>query len=482
MRRSAFALLPPLVLLALALVVRLRQHHAALLYPDGYQYLLMARGIGEHLQPTTVLGPGGEAFVPSPDAAVKPFFPLLVAGAHAVGLPWLDAARIVTAVAAAFAVLAVTLLVTKLSGSTLAGLGAGLLLVASPGLGFWSGFSGPDPVAEALALGAALAFVHRRPRTGGILTGLAIATRPEIAVVALAVAIVSIRSEDARRDVVRAAPETIVTTGLVYLVLRTPVTVENWHLLWLAPVVVGLAAASIIVPDRLLRYAVIASAAPALLVLGTQSGPQLVWQHDWPLIVVGAAGLVLLVRSERGATIACVALGIVLLLGAVYALKNPSLERYFALLLPAAAVLAGVGVASLPLQLRPVALGAVALAIVGSVLRPVPGSRDYDMFSVVARQVAPSLTSAPLITAAPDAYGFWLPSHTVRAMQPGARGAVLLDAAQRAYEPNLTATGTVVRRIQDEIAFSRTNGDIDAAPAVLVRGRVLVARRSSATR
>jgi hypothetical protein len=69
-----------------------------------------------------------------------------------------------------------------------------------------------------------------------------------------------------------------------------------------------------------------------------------------------------------------------------------------------------------------------------------------------------------------DAYRFWLPSHAVRAMQPGARGAVLLDAAQRAYEPNLTATGTVVSRVQDEIAFSRTNDDIDAAPAVLVRG------------
>ena len=62
----------------------------------------------------------------------------------------------------------------------MAGLVAGLVVLASPSLGFWSGFSGPDPLAQALALTAALAFVHGRSRLGGVFLGLAVATRPEI--------------------------------------------------------------------------------------------------------------------------------------------------------------------------------------------------------------------------------------------------------------------------------------------------------------
>ena len=72
-------------LFGVTLGVRIDQHHSALLYPDGYQYLLMARGIGEHLRPTTVMGPGGDVFVPSADAAAKPLYPLLVWAAHSLG-------------------------------------------------------------------------------------------------------------------------------------------------------------------------------------------------------------------------------------------------------------------------------------------------------------------------------------------------------------------------------------------------------------
>jgi hypothetical protein len=79
--------LSPVALFAGALALRLAQHHDALLYPDGYQYLLMARGIAEHFEPTTVLGPGGDTFVPSPDAAAKPVYPLVVAGVHVFGFP-----------------------------------------------------------------------------------------------------------------------------------------------------------------------------------------------------------------------------------------------------------------------------------------------------------------------------------------------------------------------------------------------------------
>jgi hypothetical protein len=173
-------------------------------------------------------------------------------------------------------------------------------------------------------------------------------------------------------------------------------------------------------------------------------------------------------------------LGSVLLLGAVYVLKNPTLARYFSLVLPAAAVLAGAAVASLPRATRPAALGAMAVGATLCFLHPVAGSRDYDMFPVVAQQVAGHLDRTALVTAAPDAYGFWLPTHPVRAMRAGARGAVLLDATQRLYAPGLTATGSVVARIADELAFARPDLEIDAEPAVLVVGEVVAAGRSNA--
>ncbi|HSI97275.1 MAG TPA: hypothetical protein VK926_02850, partial [Gaiellaceae bacterium] len=71
-RRRLVATACASALFAVSFGVRWSQHHAALLYPDGYQYLLMARGLSENLEPTTTLGPSGDPFVPSPDAAVKP--------------------------------------------------------------------------------------------------------------------------------------------------------------------------------------------------------------------------------------------------------------------------------------------------------------------------------------------------------------------------------------------------------------------------
>ena len=65
-------------------------------------------------------------------------------------------------------------------------------------------------------------------------------------------------------------------------------------------------------------------------------------------------------------------------------------------------------------------------------------------------------------------------------MRPGSRGAVLLDAAQRLYEPDLTAKGKVVVRVSDEIAFSRPDAEIDAAPALLVAGTVVASDASQA--
>jgi hypothetical protein len=464
-----------LALFGLALAVRLHQHHEALLYPDGYQYLLMARGIGEHLQPTTVLGPGGDVFTPSPDAAAKPLFPLVVAAVHALGLSWLEAARLVTAVAGACAVTAVALLVTKLAGSRTAGVAAALLVLASPSLGLWSGFSGPDPLAQALVLTAALAFVDGRSRLGGVLTGLAIAARPEIAVLAIVAGIVALRSDPARRQLRRAAPTALLTATLVFAIVRTPIAVPDWRFLALVPLFAAVAAIAALVPDRGLEYAAVAAVGLVPLVVATRAGAAEVWHTDWPLLVLGAFGFAAVLYDKRRRTTAMVALGAVLLLGAVYVLKNPTLARYFSLVLPAAAVLAGVAIASLPRATRPLALGAMAVATAVGFLHPVSGSRDYDMFPVVAREVASRLDSTALVTAAPDAYGFWLPTHAVRAMRPGAHGAVLLDATQRLYDPGLTATGSVVARIEDEVAFAGPDLEIDAEPAVLVAGKVVVA-------
>jgi Dolichyl-phosphate-mannose-protein mannosyltransferase len=467
----------PAVLFAVALVIRSMQHHAALLYPDGYQYLLMARGIGEHLQPTTVLGPGGDPFVPSADAAVKPFFPLVVAGVHSLGAPWLDAARLVTVVSGAWAVTAAALLVTRLGGSRAAGLAAGALLLTSPSIGFWSGFSGPDPLAVALVLSAALAFACRHPGLGGALVGLAVATRPEIALVAFAAGVFALRGKNSRRQLARAAPAAVVVVALVYGLLRTPVSVTDWRLAWLVPVLAAGIGLMLAVPAGWLRYAAMAAAGLVVLAVAVEPGPLALWHEDWPLLVAGAAGLaVLLDRRRDNDAAALTVVAVVLLLGSVYLVKNPGLVRYFSLLLPAAALLAGLALSALSPRERVAALPAIAVVAAIGWFQPIPGNRDFDMFPMVARGIAGTLATThpqPLVTAAPDAYGFWLPRQPVHGMRAGARGAVLLDAAQRLYEPRLTARGRAVVRVSDDIAFARPDLEIDAGPAVLVVGRVV---------
>jgi hypothetical protein len=468
-------------LFGLALALRLGQHHAALLYPDGYQYLLMARGIAEHLQPTTVLGPGGDAFVPSPDAMVKPLFPLLVALVHAFGTSWLLAAQVVTATAAAWASTALALLVAKLGGSWLAGLSAAALLLASPSTGFWSGFSGPDPLALALVLSAGLAFAHRRPTVGGVLTGLAITARPEVALLAVAGAIASLRGEQSRQELRRAAPPAVLTVVLLYALLRVPVSFASWWVVWLLPILLGAVGLVVVLPRRWLPYLALAALGMAALAIVVRPGPAALWHDDWPLLVLGAIGTLVLLRRREPKTAVLAVVAAAVLLGAVYVVKNPTLPRYFALLLPAAAILVGLAMAELPARARTAAAGVVAVAAGIGLLHPVPGSRDYDMFPMVAHRIAHRLEPVPepLVTAAPDAYGFWLPDHTVTRMRAGVRGAILLDAAQRLYAPRLGARGRVVARVSDGIAFARPDLEIDAAPAVLVAGQVVSARRRS---
>jgi hypothetical protein len=101
------------------------------------------------------------------------------------------------------------------------------------------------------------------------------------------------------------------------------------------------------------------------------------------------------------------------------------------------------------------------------------GAYREDVFSSTARKLEPLLSPTdPLITAAPDAYGFWLPGQRVRAMRPGETGLVLLDSAQRSYAPHLGASGRVIARVDSDLAFSRPDGEIDAGRALLVSGQV----------
>jgi hypothetical protein len=59
----------------------------------------------------------------------------------------------------------------------------------------------------------------------------------------------------------------------------------------------------------------------------------------------------------------------------------------------------------------------------------------------------------------------------VKALRPGARGLVLLDAAQRTYAPELTARGKLVLTL-DGVSFRRPDGTLDSRAARLLRGVV----------
>jgi hypothetical protein len=80
--------------------------------------------------------------------------------------------------------------------------------------------------------------------------------------------------------------------------------------------------------------------------------------------------------------------------------------------------------------------------------------------------------SGPLVTAAPDAFGFLLPDRTERTLSPGAHGLILLDAAQREYETSHAATGRVVASYAPASGFERPDGTIDTGAARLVAGVV----------
>jgi hypothetical protein len=467
---------PALVAVAAAAVaalfaLRLRSMHQGLLYPDGYQYLLMARGIGEHLQPVATLGPGGDTLAPSADAAAKPLFPALVAIVEAAGLSPLEAARIVAAAGAAAVAPLAGLVAVRLGGTRWSALLAGLLCLFGPSLVFWSGFAGADALAEALALAAALALLARRPALGGVLAGLCVLTRPELSALWLAAALAAGASPRTRAFAVRASTAALLTLAVVVGVLRPPLSGSTPALL-AAGVAGGAALAVLLVwaGRASARAASFALAGLALLLgyaLAAGSGWSAFAGHEWPLLVLAGLALALAVRSPGARATALRIALFVVALGAVYWWKNPGSERYAAVLVPALAVLAGLGLRRLP-PLALIAGGAAAVAAALVTQMPSVGPDGFPAVAAALRQAPPG----PIVTAAPDAYGVLLPDRAIRVMRPGASGLVLVDGAARAYEPGLRVVGKLLRRIPSGPGFLRPDGRLDESPALLYRGSV----------
>ena len=458
---------------------RLGAMHAGLLYPDGYQYLLMARGIGEHLQPVATLGPGGDVLAPSSDAAAKPLFPALVALCESLGLSPLDAARLVAALAAAAIAPLAGLVALRLGASRGAAVLTGALCLASPTLGFWLGFPGPEGLAESLALAAGLALLSRRPAVGGVLAGCCVLARPELGAIAVTAALAAYASERLRHDAVVASASGLATAGAVIAVLRPPLSLPTLLLLP-AAVALGCAAAPALALAR--RSSARASTVAALSLVGVLlvalvhgSAWSSLGRRDWPLLALASAGLVLACRSAAARAHALRIATIVVALALAYWWKNPDSERYVALLLPALAVLAGLGLDRLGRARYASLTAAAGLALVGALAAGVP-SVGQDSFSEIAARLEHA-PAGPLVTAAPDAYGVLLPGRAVRVMRPGAAGLVLVDGAARAYDADLGVRGRLVARIPSGNGFLRPDGRIDDGAALLYRGRVVALPR-----
>jgi hypothetical protein len=475
---SVIALLPVVGLLA---AVRLREMHSALLYPDGYQYLLMAKGIAAHGRPFLRLGPNGDTLLPSADAAMKPVFPAAVAAVHLLGLSWTQAARAVTAVAGAAAIVLTGLLAGRLGGSRLAAVVAAGLCLASPEFRFWTGFAGPEPLALALATAAVLVLHARRPVLGGVLVALAVLTRPEFLLPAAAAAVAGFVLPQARKKTAEAAMSAALTTGAVLVAFRPSLVlppVAAFASLAAAP----LAATAFFALRRrrptasVALVAAVFAAAVAIVVAGRAPGLRVWLAADWPLFAAAAAGAIVCAWTPfRRASADAVVLAAVLLLAA-YWTKNPASDRYVALLTPLLALLCGLGVSAL----RSSAYRALAAVLAALVLwegatagagRAAPAS---DQFAAVAAEIAARrLPDRPFVTVAPDAYGVLLLGRSVRLPRPGASGLILLDGAQRAYAPGMRVRGRLLARLSPGPGFERPDGTVDDRPVLVILGRVL---------
>ncbi len=477
--RYSIGALSTLLLVGVA-ALRLHEAEPGLLYPDGYQYLLMAKGIAAHGRPLLTLGPHGDTLLPNGDAAAKPLYPAIVALFHGFGLTWLGAARTVTALAATCTALLTGLLARRLSGSWLAAVVAATACIASRELSFWSGFAGPDALGEALALGSALTLVCRRPRAGGALAALALLARPELALVALAGAGVGLWRSDLRRPTRDAALAGVLTLAVVLAVLRPPLEAPPAAALLLGALLATLAAGAFAALTRegpsIVRILLGGAVAAIVLVTPLRAGGEglRLWaEHDWPLLVAGTVGAAVAARSFRlrPALITVLLAGALLLL--VYSVKNPGSDRYLALLTPLVALLASFATSGASrLNNRAIAFGIVGLVALTLALPRLP-ARSSDQFPTVAAQLqALNLPGLPFVTAAPDAYGVLVPDRSFVVARPGARGLIIADGAERTYAASLRPEGRTLATLDPGGGFVRPDGALDQRPVRIILGTV----------
>lgn len=423
-----------------SLLLRAGALHSGLLYPDGYDYLLMARGIAAHLQPTLHLGPGGMLFSPPLDAAVKPMFPALTALLGLV-LPLRSAADCLTVAGGAATVVLTGMVVRRLTGSELAGLSAGALALFSPALGFWSGFTGPDALAPALALATVLLALSDRATAAGVMAGVCIATRPEWALAALVLLAAAVARRRTRAAAANAAIAGAFTLALIFGVLRPPL---GAHLTLHAP-------------------------AGARTALGSTAVSTLL-RDDWPLLLLSAGGVICAAARGLGRQ-AGLLVAAITLLATAYLTKNPGSERYLSQLIPLLCICAGIALSAFPARLVAVATPiALAALITATAAMPAVGG---DPFARIAARLQ-ALRPATVVTAAPEAYGYLLPRLRIGPMTPGARGTIVLDGAQRMYAPRLSAHGHILTTVAPGEGFERPDGTLDNRPARVVRGLVTV--------
>jgi hypothetical protein len=187
------------------------------------------------------------------------------------------------------------------------------------------------------------------------------------------------------------------------------------------------------------------------------------------VLVLAGAGLAATARRRECRIGAVRVVVLALVLALAYWCKNPDSDRYTSLLLPAFALVAGLGLE----RLRVVALAGIVALAGASMGTVAPVGRDA--FPEIASRLERA-PRGPLVTAAPDAYGVLLPGRAVRVMRPGATGLVLVDGPARAYEPHLRIVGRLVGRMPAGPGFLRPDGMIDDAPALLYRGTVVTSR------
>lgn len=468
---------------AIALAVwRYRERQPGLLVPDGYQYLLMARGIGEHLRPITQLGPEGAQWLPNTDASWKPLFPALVATGDALGLTPLGAAQLIVAVCGALLVVASGAIVWLYGRSLWATSMTVVLVALSPSVRHWQAFVGPDALAPALALSGAALALAGQPVACGLLVGLAAGARPEWGIVAVVVIVAAGLGRAHLRAAQRALAAATASYAALLLALRPPLEITASRL------TLGLVAASIL---ALVLGALLAQRAGPRTrrALGVAAGIALAGAVAFASADDRLHGLVSLLRDDPWLALAAlaVAAGIlrpasrqisllgalaIALLAVAYLVKNPGSERYLSQLVAPAAIICGIVVSDLP-RLRPaLAAGSIALAVIASLLAPAH-LRGQDPLLPIAEALPH--TASVLIVGQPEGLSFYRPDLSLVPYATEARGLIVSDPISRDYSPTVV-DGSLVKTIPLDFAVRRRDGSVDSSGISITRGRLIAAQ------